>query len=467
MRTKGTWGTVKETPRRGSGRFQASYVHGGVFGVVQGTRYFAPHIFQTKGDAGAWRHEAEELRRRMLASVPTIAAYGQRYQERDDLAASSRDRYRQLLRFYIVGEPATITRRGMVKGKPVVKVGVGDIRINELSRADVRVWWQGLPVKTRESSCRQAYDLLRALLNAAVEDELIDVNPVRVKAAARAQASRERDIDPLPIDVLYAVADAMPPRWRLGALLGGVLGLRSGEVRALQRHDFNLKADFPTLKVERSVKQAEGTVELGPLKTARRGVASRTLPIPAALVDDVQQHLRAHAQLRGEGLLFWRQSDGGPVRSSEWLKAFKKACTHVANRLEAQAQQVAAETGHPESEDSQRIRRLLTGKGGYVFHGTRVTGLTWAYRLSGGNLRAVQAMGGHTSPRTNRSPRVRPARIVPTVGIGVNKPYRSSIKMRMIFPSLTAGSRPLRILRRRVSTLTSTISAPSASDTYC
>lgn len=29
-RTKGTWGTVRGVPRKGSGRFQASYVHGGV-----------------------------------------------------------------------------------------------------------------------------------------------------------------------------------------------------------------------------------------------------------------------------------------------------------------------------------------------------------------------------------------------------------------------------------------------------
>lgn len=424
MRTKGTWGTVKETPRKGSGRFQASYVHGGVFGVVQGTRYFAPHTFQTKGDAWAWldrehqlirrgewsppadrvreameQREAEERHRRMLASVPTIAQYGRQYLERDDLAASSRDRYRQLLRFYIVGEPATITRRGMVKGKPVVKAGLGDIRVNDLTRADVRLWWQGLPVTTRESSCRQAFDLLRAILNAAVEDELIDVNPVKVKAAARAQASRERDIDPLPIGVLYAVADAMPPQWRLGVLLGGVLGLRSGEVRALQRKDFSLSGQFPVLKVERSVKQAEGKVELGPLKTARRGIATRTLPIPLALVDDIKAHLREYAQLGPTGLIFWRKSDGGPVRSADWLRTFKKACQHVADEIEAQAKQDAERTGKPLSDDTLRICELLTGKGGYVFHGTRVTGLTWAYRLSGGNLRAVQAMAGHTSAK--------------------------------------------------------------------
>lgn len=419
-RTKDTWGTVREVPQKGSGRFQASYMHGGVRGVTKGTRFNAPSTFGNRGDAWAWLDrerrliragewsppaervraavddwEEDERLRRRHASVPTVEVYGTRYLERDDLAASSRERYRQLMRFYILGEPASITRRGMVKGRPLVRHGLGDIRLDELTRADVRLWWQGLPLKTRESSCRQAYDLLRAILNAAVEDELVEVNPVKVKAAARAQASREREIDPLPIEVLYAVADAMPARWRLGVLLGGVLGLRSGEVRALQRRDFDWSGEVPTLKVARSVKQAESVVELGPLKTARRGVASRTLPIPPVLIADIKEHVREHAQLGRSGLLFWRMRDGGPVRSADWLKSFKAACQQVAEELEKQARL----DGRVDDDATMRIREQLTASGGYVFHGTRVTGLTWAYRLSGGNLRAVQAMGGHTSPK--------------------------------------------------------------------
>lgn len=87
------------------------------------------------------------------------------------------------------------------------------------------------------------------------------------------------------------------------------------------------------------------------------------------------------------------------MRSADWLRAFKKACVNVADGLEADAAVHLAQTGEPEGDASQRIRELLTGRGGYVFHGTRVTGLTWAYRLSGGNLRAVQAIAGHTSPK--------------------------------------------------------------------
>lgn len=186
-----------------------------------------------------------EAARQAAEAIPTIASYGAEYVKRDDLSGGTRQRYAQLLKFYIVGEPATVTRRGMVKGQPVVHHGIGDIRITELTRSHVRTWWRGLPVKTRESSSRQSYDLLRAILNAAVEEELIDVNPVRIKDAASAKASRERDQDPLPFDILYRVADAMPAPWRLGVLIGGVLGLRSGEVRALQRRDFTLTGEVP------------------------------------------------------------------------------------------------------------------------------------------------------------------------------------------------------------------------------
>ena len=115
-----------------------------------------------------------------------------------------------------MAEPSMITRRGATRGKRLVRSGLGDVRVSELTRTHVRQWWHGLPVKAKEASCRQAYDLLRAILNEALDDELIDFNPVRIKDASRAQAGRERDLDPLPIHTLFAVADAMPGRYRLG-----------------------------------------------------------------------------------------------------------------------------------------------------------------------------------------------------------------------------------------------------------
>lgn len=154
------------------------------------------------------------------------------------------------------------------------------------------------------------------------------------------------------------------------------------------------------MTVFRSVKEAEGKLKIGPVKTARKGIATRTLVIPTALVDAIRTHLRDHTQIGRSGLLFWRASDGAPIRSASWLKTFKKACNQVAADLEAAATTLTTATGEPESDEAQRVRELLTDQGGYIFHGTRVTGLTWSYRLSGGNLKAVQAIGGHTSSKT-------------------------------------------------------------------
>ena len=147
--------------------------------------------------------------------MPTIAEYGAKYCDRDDLSRVTRARYRGLLKLYINGEPTGISRRGAIKGRPIVKVGVGDLRVTELTRGHVRQWWQGLPVKQKEASSKQAYNLLRAIMNTALDDELIEVNPVRIKDASHAQAGRESDLDPLPVEVLFAVADAMPERYRL------------------------------------------------------------------------------------------------------------------------------------------------------------------------------------------------------------------------------------------------------------
>ena len=84
----------------------------------------------------------------------------------------------------------------------------------------------------------------------------------------------------------------MPARWRLGVLLGAWCALRSGEVRELRRGDIDPKRG--TIRVSRGVVRAGTITYLGPPKT---DAATRTVQIPASLIDDVTTHLRDHAQL--------------------------------------------------------------------------------------------------------------------------------------------------------------------------
>ena len=85
----------------------------------------------------------------------------------------------------------------------------------------------------------KSYRLLRAILNTAVtEDELIIVNPCRIKGAGEERAT-ERPV--LTLDQLYALVDLMPDRWKAFLLLKTFASLRWGEITALTRNDLDLE----------------------------------------------------------------------------------------------------------------------------------------------------------------------------------------------------------------------------------
>ena len=84
----------------------------------------------------------------------------------------------------------------------------------------------------------KSYRMLRAILNTAViEDELIIVNPCRIKGAGEERAT-ERPV--LTLDQLYALVDLMPDRWKAFLLLK-TASLRWGEITALTRNDLDLE----------------------------------------------------------------------------------------------------------------------------------------------------------------------------------------------------------------------------------
>lgn len=369
-RTRSRWGSVRLKP---SGNYQASYRHGGIPGVTPSITYTAPMTFQTEGDARVWlemerrlietdqwtppadretaRREVEEA----LANRTTVASYARQWLESNgDLRPSTRSRYDSSLRYYILAEPLVTGSTSRYR----TRVGLGPVHLDELTRAQVNAWWQALPRDTHRRSCDLAYNLLRTLCLAAVEDGLIAASPVHVRGAGK--PSRRRSVDPLTPAQVLAIADAMPERWRLGVLLGAWCALRSGEVRELRRSDVDL--DRAVIKVQRGVVRAGTTFHVGEPKT---DAARRTVHIPASLLDDVRSHLRDHTQLGPNGLLFWGQ-DGSNVDDRLWRKVWLRACRDA-------------------------------GAEGVRFHDLRHVGLTYT-AVAGATLRELQSIAGHTTP---------------------------------------------------------------------
>lgn len=371
--TRARWGTVR---RQRSGNFTASYMHGGIAGVLPAVEYRATQTFESEGDARVWLARERRLidtgdwtppadreaarraaERAEAAAALTLREYATRWLAEADHRPTTRVRYASLLAYYICGEP--LPPKGP-KGKPMrlAAVGLGDVPVTSLTRTQVASWWRGLPLKTRRASCDQAYALLRAICNAAVDEEVLSQSPVRVKGAGKPSA--HRSIEPLTPAQVEAVADAMPPRWRLGVLLGAWTALRVGEVRELRRRDVDLTKG--TITVSRGVSSGIGDLVVGAPKTA---AGRRVVAVPAPVLTDLRSHVRDHAQLGPDGLLFWDAASGQQVSYPRWRAAFTKACA-------------------------------AAGVEGVRFHDLRHVGLTYA-ATAGATTRELQAMAGHTT----------------------------------------------------------------------
>jgi hypothetical protein len=169
------FGRLRKLP---SGRWQARY------STPDGREHAAPDTFSTKTAAERW-----------LAAVETDLARGQwidpcsrqlllrTYAEswlaaRPDLKIRTRELYQWLLNKYVLPQ-------------------LGDLPLDKITPTVVRGWHATLLRHGSPTPARQAYALLRGILNTAVADELIMRNPCLVRGAGVAR-SGERSVATLP-----------------------------------------------------------------------------------------------------------------------------------------------------------------------------------------------------------------------------------------------------------------------------
>jgi integrase len=117
-------------------------------------------------------------------------------------------------------------------------------------------------------------------MNTAVEDGLIRRNPCRIKGAG-SEDSPERPV--LTVAQVYALADAIGPRYRALILLATFASLRWAELAALTPQDIDLAAC--TVRVTRQINYPPGGGHFfGPLKSraSRRVISFPDLIAPTS-----------------------------------------------------------------------------------------------------------------------------------------------------------------------------------------
>ena len=210
------------------------------------------------------------------------------------------------------------------------------------------------PIPTGESRLRQAYTLLRSILQTAVRDGLIGSNPCQIVGAGSV-AHPERPL--MTPEALAAIVNAMPEQWTLPVRVMFGAHLRVGELVALQRGDY---ADG-VLRVERQTIRVRGEF----ITTATKTGNARSVALPPRIAAEVEAHLAATSGF-GKSPLFPR-ADGEAITGNALGQAWRKAARSI-------------------------------GLGQFHVHDVRHAGLTMAAQ-GGATTRELMARAGHSTAR--------------------------------------------------------------------
>jgi integrase len=168
--------------------------------------------------------------------------------------------------------------------------------------------WHGQLLKDGPglSTTAKCYRLVRAILNSAVEDHHLALNPCTIRGAG-VEPAEERRIP--TVAEVYGLADSVSPRFRAFVLLYAFVGLRRGELLGLTRRDLDLLHRTVTVRAQRQ-ESKRGETLIGPPKSE---AGRRTVALPAEIIDDLDHHLASWAAPGPDGLIFMG-GKGGPVR---------------------------------------------------------------------------------------------------------------------------------------------------------
>ena len=309
-----SFGTIDKRGTASKPRYRARFDDPTYTGSGRAPRISAPHTFPTKREAeiwlaaqwsaiaaGTWEHpdaiaarEAEEARQQSLRGL-TVTKWADAWLvdlERTAAAGTLRKR-RSDLRRHILPH-------------------LGDRELADLTSASLAQWWTDLDATP--GARRNAYETMRALLNAAVADErtLLEVNPLRIKGGAReARTLRKHLYSPADVDALAA---AMPAPYRALVVLLADAGLRINEALALTRSSLVEREDGGmSVCVEHSLHRVGRHLEPGPTKTAA-GV--RAVVLMDSTATTMHAHLRTHVALGPQAILFPAPRGSGYARDT-------------------------------------------------------------------------------------------------------------------------------------------------------
>ena len=314
MKKRRSFGTIRRLP---SGKYQVLYR------ATDGGRYSGPKTYEFKADAEAFLAtvQADLIRQSWKAPVSsdeTLDTYGLKWIEERPLKDTSRIRY-------------------LEDWKNHISPRLGDYRLDLVTPDSVRTWYAELgtdlaaklatkikvSTATRQdgtSTVARCYRILRAVMNTAVEDDLITANPCRIKNGGTYRNSERPTLTVADVDQL---ARTVVIRYRALVLALAWTGIRLGEATELRRRDLELVAG--NIRVDRAAyPNPEGGYFID---TPKSRAGHRTIAIPNFLRTEIEEHLDKFVNDPGPDALVF------PTRSGDC--AYGAAQTAITRALRA------------------------------------------------------------------------------------------------------------------------------------
>jgi integrase len=232
-----------------------------------GKQCAANYAKKADADARKTQIEADQLRgvyRNLDAGKQTLKSYAEDWlASRNGLAPSSRSRYISYLNNH-------------------VNDSLGAMQLRKIRPSVVNNWMAGLAVS--DNTKRAALAVVSMVMNAAVEDEILDKNPCRATVVDPPKVYRP-EVHPWVSQQVRAVRDELPAHLQILVELMAGIGLRQGEALGLSPSDVDfLRGD---VYVQRQLTRAPGTFLFRPPKHGR----ARHVPLRPAVRDALAAHL--------------------------------------------------------------------------------------------------------------------------------------------------------------------------------
>lgn len=272
------WGSTRKLP---SGRYQARYTLGGV-------THRAPVTFEDEESAELW---LDARRIELKTGIAILGVAGR------DYATDSKPRqaYPTVKQWSITwladGErsgwsPSTIRTHKSRLDAHILPY-FGEMLVRDVKADDVRAWWRSLTAKT-ETTRQNTYMTLSALFTAAVDNELIDASPVKIKGLRK--RVKHRPVITATPGQIQQITQEMPPPLAIAVTLGCWCSMRYGEIAALERQDIDLKNGV--IHITKNIKRGVGgELSVGPTKSE---AGTRTVVMPPPVIEAVKEHLQKH-----------------------------------------------------------------------------------------------------------------------------------------------------------------------------